>query len=53
MRIAPDLPVTATNKILKRELVRQGPTPGDGVLWTRRDRRAPGTGEGCAYVATD
>ena len=53
VRIAPDLPVTATNKILKRELVRQGPTPGDGVLWTRRDRRAPGTGEGCAYVATD
>lgn len=47
VRIAPpDLPVTATDKILERELVRQGPTPGDGVLWTRQDRRTPGAGRG-------
>ncbi|WP_127783685.1 fatty-acid--CoA ligase FadD1 [Rhodococcus sp. X156] len=35
VRIAPDLPSTATNKILKRELVKQGPTAGDGQLWVR------------------
>jgi fatty-acyl-CoA synthase len=33
--IADDLPTTATNKILKRELVAQGPTPQGGVLWKR------------------
>jgi fatty-acyl-CoA synthase len=38
VRIAPDLPSTATNKVLKRELAAQGATPGDGVLWTRAER---------------
>ena len=38
VRIAPDLPSTATNKVLKRELAKQGPTPGDGVLWVREPR---------------
>ncbi|WP_182523523.1 fatty-acid--CoA ligase FadD1 [Nocardioides dongkuii] len=38
VRIADDLPSTATNKVLKRELAAQGPTPGDGVLWTRAAR---------------
>lgn len=54
VRIAADLPGTATNKILKRELVQQGPTPGGGVLWSRRDRRATGTtsGEEGGYVVT-
>jgi fatty-acyl-CoA synthase len=44
VRIAPDLPSTATNKVLKRELAAQGATPGDGVLWTRAER-------GTAYTA--
>ena len=38
VRLAPDLPSTATNKVLKRELAAQGPTAGDGVLWTRAPR---------------
>jgi fatty-acyl-CoA synthase len=38
VRIAQDLPSTATNKVLKRELAAQGPTAGDGVLWTRAER---------------
>ncbi|WP_205472397.1 fatty-acid--CoA ligase FadD1 [Nocardioides sp. SYSU D00038] len=38
VRIAPDLPSTATNKVLKRELIAQGPTAGDGVLWVREER---------------
>jgi AcrR family transcriptional regulator len=38
VRIAPDLPSTATNKVLKRELALEGPTAGDGVLWTRAAR---------------
>lgn len=38
VRVAPDLPSTATNKVLKRELAAQGPTAGDGVLWTREAR---------------
>ena len=40
MRINDDLPHTATNKILKRELASAGVTAGDGVLWERaaRDR---------------
>jgi fatty-acyl-CoA synthase len=38
VRIAPDLPSTATNKVLKRELAAQGPTPGNGVLWVRAER---------------
>ena len=36
--IAEDLPSTATNKILKRELIAQGPVAGDGVLWVRDAR---------------
>ncbi|WP_041546557.1 MULTISPECIES: hypothetical protein [unclassified Nocardioides] len=47
VRIARDLPSTATNKVLKRELAAQGPTAGDGVLWARAER-------GTAYaVAAD
>ncbi|WP_370287803.1 fatty-acid--CoA ligase FadD1 [Nocardioides sp.] len=38
VRLAPSLPATATNKVLKRELIAQGPTPGDGVLWVREPR---------------
>ena len=38
VRVAPDLPSTATNKVLKRELAAQGPTAGNGVLWTRAAR---------------
>ena len=33
--IAEDLPSTATNKILKRELVARGVDPAGGVLWKR------------------
>ena len=44
VRIAPDLPSTATNKVLKRELAAQGATAGDGVLWVR-------DGRGTAYHA--
>lgn len=41
--IAEDLPSTATNKILKRELVGYGTAPPGGVLWTRDGSRfAPG-----------
>ena len=32
------LPMTATNKILKRELIARGATPEGGVLWTRDGR---------------
>ena len=38
VRIAPDLPSTATNKVIKRELAAQGATAGNGVLWTREER---------------
>ncbi len=38
VRIAPDLPSTATNKVIKRALAAEGPTPGAGVLWTRAAR---------------
>ncbi len=38
VRVAADLPSTATNKVLKRELAAQGATAGDGVMWVR-DRR--------------
>ncbi|QIG43063.1 AMP-binding protein [Nocardioides anomalus] len=38
VRIAATLPQTATNKVLKRELIRQGATAGDGVLWVREER---------------
>jgi fatty-acyl-CoA synthase len=45
VRIAPDLPTTATNKVLKRELATQGPVAGNGVLWVREAR-------GTAYAAS-
>jgi fatty-acyl-CoA synthase len=38
VRINDDLPQTATNKILKRELSAAGVTAGDGVLWERPAR---------------
>src|SRR4051812_3460370 len=38
VRLAPDLPATATNKVLKRELISQGPVAGDGELWVREER---------------
>jgi fatty-acyl-CoA synthase len=38
VRIDPDLPHTATNKVLKRELVAQGVTSASGVLWERPGR---------------
>jgi fatty-acyl-CoA synthase len=38
VRIAAALPSTATNKVLKRELISQGPVAGDGVLWVREER---------------
>jgi fatty-acyl-CoA synthase len=34
------MPMTATNKILKRELTARGTTPGSGVVWTRSGRSA-------------
>jgi fatty-acyl-CoA synthase len=37
--LAEDLPSTATNKVLKRELIARGVTPDGRVLW-RRDGRA-------------
>jgi fatty-acyl-CoA synthase len=36
--LADQLPTTATNKILKRELIARGTTPEGGVLWTRNGR---------------
>ena len=38
VRLAADLPSTATNKVLKRELAAEGATAGDGVLWIREAR---------------
>lgn len=38
VRVAPSLPSTATNKVIKRELAAQGPTAGNGVLWIREER---------------
>jgi fatty-acyl-CoA synthase len=38
VRINSELPRTATNKILKRELIKAGPTAADGVLWVRESR---------------
>jgi fatty-acyl-CoA synthase len=38
LRINATLPQTATNKILKRELISEGITAGDGVLWERPER---------------
>ena len=39
VRINAALPQTATNKILKRALIQEGATAGDGVLWEREARR--------------
>ncbi|KAA0103236.1 fatty-acid--CoA ligase FadD1 [Mycolicibacterium sp. P1-5] len=36
--IADELPATATNKVLKRDLVKQGTKPQKGVTWTRPAR---------------
>ena len=38
VRLLPDLPRTATNKVLKRDLAAQGPVAGNGVLWERAER---------------
>ncbi len=38
VRINDELPQTATNKILKRALIEEGVTAGDGVLWERGER---------------
>ncbi len=38
VRIDTALPQTATNKILKRALILEGVTAGDGVLWEREPR---------------
>lgn len=38
--VAPDLPATATNKILKRELIAQGVDIAEGRLWHRPGRGA-------------
>jgi len=46
VRINDDLPHTATNKILKRELSSAGITSGDGVLWER-------AGRGMGYAVRD
>jgi fatty-acyl-CoA synthase len=46
VRIAAELPSTATNKVLKRELAAQGATAGDGLLWVRELR-------GTSYAAEE
>jgi fatty-acyl-CoA synthase len=46
VRINEELPKTATNKILKRELIHAGVTAAGGVLWERM-------GRGTAYVVAD
>lgn len=38
VRILDELPRTATNKVLKRELAGQGPVAGAGTLWIREPR---------------
>ena len=38
VRIAPTLPRTATNKVIKRALAADGAAAGDGALWTRGAR---------------
>lgn len=38
VRINDDLPATATNKVLKRELVCEGVSAAGGTLWTREER---------------
>ena len=46
VRINAELPKTATNKILKRELIHAGVTAAGGVLWER-------VGRGTTYVAAE
>lgn len=36
--VLPELPSTATNKVLKRELIDRGPTAERGELWVRAER---------------
>jgi fatty-acyl-CoA synthase len=43
VRVNDALPQTATNKILKRALIQEGVTAGDGVMWEREAR-------GCTYT---
>lgn len=38
VRVSSELPATATNKILKRELVRQGVDAGGEPVWERGER---------------
>ncbi|MCW2764694.1 MAG: acyl-CoA synthetase [Nocardioides sp.] len=38
VRVLDELPRTATNKVLKRELAADGPVAGAGTLWTRAPR---------------
>jgi fatty-acyl-CoA synthase len=38
VRVAAELPSTATHKVLKRQLISEGPTAGDGELWVREAR---------------
>jgi fatty-acyl-CoA synthase len=38
VRVLDELPRTATNKVLKRELAAEGPVAGAGALWTRAPR---------------
>ncbi|PRC57675.1 acyl-CoA synthetase, partial [Mycobacterium sp. ITM-2017-0098] len=38
VRIHTALPQTATNKVLKRELIKAGVTAAGGVLWERPER---------------
>ena len=44
VRVADELPSTATNKVLKRELVQQATDVGGDTLWVREER-------GTAYAA--
>ena len=45
VRINADLPQTATNKILKRTLIQEGVSAGDGELWEREPRERNYTAE--------
>jgi fatty-acyl-CoA synthase len=36
--VTDELPATATNKVLKRELIARGTQPEAGVVWTRAAR---------------
>ena len=38
VRVLDELPRTATNKVLKRELAAEGTVAGPGLLWTREPR---------------